>query len=892
MATEVHIIPHMNWDREWYFTAEESKILLANNMEEIITRLENDPDYKYYILDGQNIILEDYFSIKPDNKNRFKKLVQQGKLIIGPWYTQVNTMLLSGESIIRNLLYGTRESLNYGSSMKIGYLPHSFGMSSQLPMIYNGFGIDKAIFSRGLSERHGTNKKEFIWKSNDGSKVFARITPPRASSKRFFPTEEDDLREYFNKLFKRADTFSVSDTVIISNGFSKSPVQENLPSIIQKLQKLYPEQKFEISNYENVFERIIKAKDSLDEIQGEFNDSKFSRIHRTISSTRMDLKIFHSETENKIINILEPLASLAWSLGFEYHHGIIVNIWKEIMKNQSCNSLSSCCSDRVHKEINGRFILADDMITSLIDNYTKKIAEQSPIRQNDDKILLFNLLPYERDELIKTTVILKSTSFNITNDKGELIPYYIKNITNIDPGQIDRNIVRDCDYVPFNKYEIEFEYKVPPMGYTTLFVTPNVSGGSVEHTEEAINYLENEFYKIDLNSNGTIDILDKINNKTYKEVLNVEESIDAGDEYNYSSSENDLVLYSKDTRVDLDNRDEMLRYQGNNKTHISVSSTPYQQSARISTFMDTPKDIDERSKKQASGYVKIEFIVTLEKNNPTINIDVKLDNQADNHRLRVLIPTEFQQQEVFADNQFGIIKRPIYDKALNYWKEEGWTEAPLSIYQMINFVGLTDENCGVSLFSNGLREFEIIKKNDLQNVIALTLLRGVDSLGKENLLTRPGRPSGIRMETPNSQVRGILKTSFGIRCFKGNEIQGLVSASAKEYTTPIISYNHLSHNEFKFTKLSQNLPYNYSLFSKEKISTVLSSLKKAEDRDDLIVRFFNPSTNIESDTLHSDKILKIHTTNLNENILKSCQDLNLDNFNSSQVKSFNLKIQK
>ncbi len=55
-TSRVHITPHMHWDREWYFTTEESRILLVNNMEEIMTRLENDPDYKYYVLDGQTAV--------------------------------------------------------------------------------------------------------------------------------------------------------------------------------------------------------------------------------------------------------------------------------------------------------------------------------------------------------------------------------------------------------------------------------------------------------------------------------------------------------------------------------------------------------------------------------------------------------------------------------------------------------------------------------------------------------------------------------------------------------------------------------------------------------------------------------------------------------------------
>lgn len=83
-VSRVHITPHMHWDREWYFTTEESRILLVNNMEEILTRLEQDAEYKYYVLDGQTAVLEDYFAVKPENRQRVKALVQAGKLIIGP----------------------------------------------------------------------------------------------------------------------------------------------------------------------------------------------------------------------------------------------------------------------------------------------------------------------------------------------------------------------------------------------------------------------------------------------------------------------------------------------------------------------------------------------------------------------------------------------------------------------------------------------------------------------------------------------------------------------------------------------------------------------------------------------------------------------------------------
>ena len=74
---------------------------------------------------------------------------------------------------------------------------------------------------------------------------------------------------------------------------------------------------------EEVFDHIDAHRDELATLKGEFIDGKYMRVHRTIGSTRMDIKIAHARIENKIVNVLEPLATLARTLGFEYHHGLL-----------------------------------------------------------------------------------------------------------------------------------------------------------------------------------------------------------------------------------------------------------------------------------------------------------------------------------------------------------------------------------------------------------------------------------------------------------------------------------------------------------------------------------------------------------------------------------------
>lgn len=868
----------MHWDREWYFTTEESRILLVNNMEEIMTRLENDPDYKYYVLDGQTAVIEDYFAIKPENKERVRKLVQAGKLIVGPWYSQTDTMQVSGESIVRNMMYGLRDCLELGEPMKIGYLPDSFSMSSQLPAIYQGFGIRHAMFWRGCSERHGTNKTEFVWQSNDGSEVIAQVLPLGYAIGKYLPQDEEGLRARLDKYFPVLEKPSVTKDILLPNGHDQMPIQQDIFEVMDKLREIYPDKSFHMSRYEEVFARLEEQREKFDTIKGEFNDGKYMRVHRTISSTRMDIKLIHAEVENKIVNILEPLASIAWKLGFEYHHGLIEKMWKESMKNHAHDSIGCCCSDKVHAEILNRYILADDMATNLINFYKRKIVDHMPAKEGCDKLALFNLMPYEREEIINTTITIRAQSFDLFDEDGNQIEYFIQDQREIDPGKIDRQIVHYGNYDPFVEYDIQFKYTVPAMGFTTLHIKGNETGLLKEATT-GDNVLENEFYHINVNTNGTLTILDKASGHTYEQALKIEDGSDDGDEYDYSPSRREWLLYSDECQHTIE-----IDHQG------------FQSVASIQARMPVPADLAEREAgEEKNGYVDIDCKVTLKQGSRRIEVRMELDNQADDHRVRVLVPTPFVSKTVVADNQFGLITRPTDDAEMANWEKDGWKEAPIPVYQLMNFAAVENQQGGIAVMTNGLREFEIISSqgNQERDTFALTLFRGVGVLGKENLLLRPGRPSGIKIPAPDSQVRGKIVCEFALFGFEGDHLSANVMAAARENVTPIQCYNKIPYNAMKLNVGEQNLPLSYSLLNKSIDGAVLSVLKKAEDREALILRVYNPS---ETDTIadsvaFTSPVTQWQETQLDEALLETVVDSqSFGELKPCQVKSFQVKF--
>ncbi|HAW7691941.1 TPA: alpha-mannosidase mngB, partial [Escherichia coli] len=478
----------------------------------------------------------------------------------------------------------------------------------------------------------------------------------------------------------------------------------------------------------------------------------------------------------------------------------------------------------------------------------RKIADNMP-QSDADKLVLFNLMPWPREEVINTTVRLRASQFNLRDDRGQPVPYFIRHAREIDPGLIDRQIVHYGNYDPFMEFDIQINQIVPSMGYRTLYIEANQPGNVIAAKSDAEGILENAFWQIALNEDGTLQLVDKDSGVRYDRVLQIEESSDDGDEYDYSPTKEEWVITA-----------------ANAKPQCDIIHEAWQSRAVIRYDMAVPRNLQERSVRQSTGRVGVELVVTLRHNSRRIDVDINLDNQADDHRLRVLVPTPFNTDSVLADTQFGSLTRPVSDSAMDVWQQEGWKEAPVPVWNMLNYVALQEGRNGMAVFSEGLREFEVIGEE--KKTFAITLLRGVGLLGKEDLLLRPGRPSGIKMPVPDSQLRGLLSCRLSLLSYTGTPTAAGVAQQARAWLTPVQCYNKIPWDAMKLNKAGFNVPESYSLLKMPPVGCLISALKKAEDRQEVILRLFNPaeSATCDATVAFSREVISCSETMMDEHI--------------------------
>ena len=890
MKRKVHVVPHSHWDREWYFTTSRSKVYLMKDLKDVLDTLESNPDFKYFMVDAQGSLLDDYIKWMPQDKDRITKLVKEKKLVIGPWYTQTDQLVISGESIVRNMYYGMKRCETFGGYMNVGYVPDSFGQSGNMPQIYKEFGIDDTLFWRGVSDDM-VNHTDYNWRGDDGSVVFTTQIPFGYYIGGNIPEDPKQSEEFWQKeCFEKAGGRSATKHIYFPNGFDQAPIRTNLPEIIKERNEKDPENEYVISCIEDYIKDVKSENPELEEVSGELVIAKHMRIHKSIFSSRSDLKVMNTQIQNYVTNVMEPLLTLSYNLGNDYPHEAVGEIWKLLFENAAHDSIGSCISDTANEDVYVRYKQARDIAVNLVELHSRLIATSV---KNDAEMTftLINTLPQKRNDTVVVKTYIPGGNFAILDEKGNKVDYTVIESRDLTDYVLSQTIKLDPSrkfYVPSKVLEATIAIKtsdVPAFGYVQY--TLDTKGNSAKNLEKK-NTLENEFYAINVEEDGSLTITDKENNVTYKNQGVLVENGDDGDSFNYSPPRKDLEVFSNKSECS-----------------VEVSGSDIYDQAVIKFNMVVPKDLEERAEGKVSVNLPITMTVALRKDSKVIDFNVHVDNKGLSHRLCVLFDSQIVSSFNYADEQFGSIKRPnYYEKEMKLYmasaenkteKKTGvqelanwandqstWQEPPISIEPTQSYVSLTDGKQGIAVIPQGVREYEVLD----DHMIRLTLFRTYGFMGKENLIYRPGRASGERIiETPAAQLLKEMDFAFEFTTYASDINEANVDTLAKAYNTNIEVYTYaeflngrliFSQREIEGTKESR-----YSLFETEN-KLVVSAIKKAEDNDGYIIRLFNGKNheNISDTIKFNFDVKEAYYTNLRE---EKTEDIKVEN-NTINVK--------
>lgn len=671
----------------------------------------------------------------------------------------------------------------------------------------------KVHFWRGFSELKAS-KSDFIWEGVDGSRIYGINLATGYQGAKYLENNYEKLKIRMEKIMKTLDNYSATNLRLIMNGHDQMPIQKDIHFIIEHLKKIYPKDKISISDFESYAHKLKDA--DLEIVTGELTHSKHSRIHKTITSTRMDIKLLNTELEYKLYNILEPLAILGTYLNIEYPHELLFKCYKLLFSAHAHDSIGGCNSDAVNRDIKQRLLNVKEIIDTQIELYMRLISLAN--KKNEEKtITIYNFLPYQRkNEFVEIEMITRTSNFEILDEKHNILEYALLEQEIIDAGFIDRQVA--ARLLDIKLYKSKVKVKIDKIDGLSIryFKYREVEGQKIINKIKD-EFIENEFYEIRIRNN-TIILKNKITGCIVENVISIENSGDAGDSYDYSPPYKDLLINYKDVII---------------KNIYSIKSSQLEE-LRCELNYLVPKDIQERENGKKTILVNFQIKLTLYKEDPKVYVKINHTNKVKDTRYRLVFNTNIASDIVEVDSHLCSVKKPVYfHNELEVWEKEKWAEKPVSIETFQSYVALEDKNNQAVIFSKGLKEYEVIDKK-----IYITLFRTFSHLGKKNLINRPGRPSGIEIETPDNQLQDQQFTFDFAFSFNGMEYNK--AFTAKEFLTPIAGYQLKEFNRFNINdpKISKQIKTNLNLDLK---GCVISALKLTETTNDLFIRMFNPT---------------------------------------------------
>ncbi|WP_368646199.1 hypothetical protein AB4027_04770 [Alkalibacterium putridalgicola] len=837
MKKIANCIHHTHWDLIWYFTVQDADVQFAYNFKEILNAFDKEELENFY-LDGQTAPIDSYLRLFPEERERISKYVSSGQLIIGPFNSQLDSFITSGESVINNLRLGFKTSSRLGNTSNIAYLPDSFGHSIDYPKIFNQFGINDFVITRGVGDEYGLGS-EFYLKSNDGSEVlvYTMIAGYGYGCYGFkegtlFTGEAVDYNKIdVRQLIDRLLSYStIDDQFVFPLGFDQNPMIHGITDKIKYYNTIQKDIEFVETTWKDFFDKIRNEGKDIKTHQHELISTQYHRVHRSIYSARADVKGLQDKCERILTYELQPMMSLLDSLGIEYSHGLLDKAWETLILCQTHSSanLTDETNDYIERETKNALNLAQSHKLYLLKLMSISLNLEGT---EGTPLIVMNTLPHMRSEIVKTKVFSKSEHFNLYYN-GEKISYTILNKTQKNNGVLRKEplLINEDNYY----YETDILLQAADMkglSYRTYFVKEEKES-SFSLFLESNHSIENEYYQIYQNEKG-VGILDKKTNAVYERAIVLEDAGDEGDSFDYSYPPHDWKILDY-----LENAD------------VRYSTSPLQQKMDIKGQMQIPYDLKKRKQKRADKVLNYKIQLILEKDSPVIKVSGSFTNESEQHRVRLIFTGNKSNTCSFAGTQYSVIKRKTVSEELNVWKEKNYFEEPSPIYPLLNHVSAVNKNRVMTVYTRSSKEYEFVGEEFKD--IGVTIFRAYGALGYPDLNRRPGRPSGLDyrvFKTPSCQMKGENQFELGLSYMKEFD-ENTVFKRYVDFATDSSVYHKQTYDKsinpidyFPTNPLKEKLPLNYDFMEIEEGEGVFGSIVKSGKSDAYLLRIFNASLN-------------------------------------------------
>lgn len=834
----VHIISHSHWDREWYLPFESHRMQLVELFDNLFDLFENDPEFKSFHLDGQTIVLDDYLEIRPENRDKVQRYIDEGKLKIGPFYILQDDYLISSEANVRNTLIGQAECAKWGKSTQIGYFPDTFGNMGQAPQILQKSGIHVAAFGRGVKpigfdnqvlgdEQFTSQFSEMYWQGADGSRVLGILFANWYSNGNEIPVDKDEALAFWKQKLADVRDYASTNQWLMMNGCDHQPVQRNLSEAIRVANELFPDVTFIHSSFDDYVQAVESAlPEQLSTVTGELTSQETDGWYTlaNTSSSRIYLKQAFQENSNLLEQVVEPLTIIT---GGHNHKDQLTYAWKTLLQNAPHDSICGCSVDDVHREMEVRFAKVNQVgnfvKTNLLNEWKEKLATQKA--QSEHLFTVMNTGLHDKVDTVSTIVDVAVCPFKELHPTEGFKKMAALTLPDYHVEDLDGHLVVEAEIedlgasfgytLPKDKFRqpyiarqvrVTVPVHLSPLSWTTFQL---LEGKASHHDGIYQNgVLDTPFVTLSIDDGLTL--YDKTTNEAYEDFIQFEDRGDIGNEYIYFQPKGTEPIYAElKSHEILENNARYAKILLKHDLTIPVSADEQLDAEQrgIIEFMNR-----KASRSEELTTIPLETEMTVFVDDPQIRFKTRFTNTAKDHRIRLLVKTHNTRPSNASESIYEVVTRP--NKPAASW------ENPENPQHQQAFVSLYDDVKGVTVANKGLHEYEILG----DDTIAVTLLRASGELGDWGYFP-----------TPEAQCLRAIEVEFAVEC---HQAQDRFSAfrRAKAFQVPFTA--------LQVAKQEGSVAATGSLFNHPALNlpqACPTAFKVAENEEGYVLRYYNMS---------------------------------------------------
>jgi len=725
-------------------------------------------------------IEEDY----PEIFAKIQENVKAGKWeVTGGMWVEADCNIPSGESLVRQLLFGTRYMKDrFGVECKVLWLPDVFGYSWALPQIVAKSGLKYFMTTKiSWSQYNRPAYDTFKWRGLDGTEILTHfITTTEGPTPRFYTYNgmlTPASAKYSWEHYRQKD---INNELLLAYGWGDGgggPTKEMIETGL-KMQELARVPEVRFGKAEDFFDRLaarVEGNPRLPVVDGEL----YLEYHRGTYTSQARTKRNNRKSEILLHN-LELFSSYASACldGFVYPQKEINDNWKIVLRNQFHDILPGSSIHEVYEDSQREFAQVFESGGSHLNRALEAIANSTGLEGT--RMVVFNPLSWSRGGVVTLPWREEFSGTAVVDDNGTPL------VTRAVENENGKLLEVEVPSVPGLGYRV---FALVPKSGTTFSASaqsveneqsteiPDVQAGSEDFCDcVAINgrRIENRYFKIELNEKGQIaSIYDK---EARREVIapgQVANAFQAFEDKPMSFDAWDIDLYYQEKQYPVD---ELVEWE--------VERYSPEQAVIRFKWKLLDSTIEQR--------------MVVRRDSRRIDFHTNVDWREHQILLKVAFPVDIRATKATYEIQFGNVERPTH------WNTS-WDYAKFETVGH-KWADLSEQDYGVSLLNDCKYGYDI-----RNNVIRLTLIK-----------------SGIDPDPMADQGKHVF--TYSIYPHLGNWFTGETVKQAYDLNFELLAA--------VVTGPAGNLPTQGAFATVDAASTILETVKKSEDDDSTVFRFY------------------------------------------------------